>query len=101
MALTPEQKAAIVKEHAQGEGDTGSPEVQVALRRPVDARVALERLREPGLVMIEDPKLRWPAELEVGPDGIGNSQRYITHIMEESMEAMLALLAWSTASSWR
>jgi len=31
MALTPEQKAAIVKEYAQGEGDTGSPEVQVAL----------------------------------------------------------------------
>ena len=31
MALTPEQKAAIVKEYAQSEGDTGSPEVQVAL----------------------------------------------------------------------
>ena len=31
MALTPEQKAAIVKEYAQGEGDTGSPEVQVAI----------------------------------------------------------------------
>ncbi len=49
----------------------------------------VERLREPGLVMIEDPKLRWPAQLEVGPDGIGNSQRYITHIMEESMEALI------------
>jgi small subunit ribosomal protein S15 len=31
MALSAEQKATIVKEHAQGEGDTGSPEVQVAL----------------------------------------------------------------------
>jgi small subunit ribosomal protein S15 len=31
MALTPEQIAAIVKEYAQSEGDTGSPEVQVAL----------------------------------------------------------------------
>jgi NADH-quinone oxidoreductase subunit D len=49
----------------------------------------VERLGEPGPVMIEDPKLRWPAELEVGPDGIGNSQRYITHIMEESMEALI------------
>ncbi|MEX0743144.1 MAG: NADH dehydrogenase (quinone) subunit D [Actinomycetota bacterium] len=49
----------------------------------------VDRLREPGPVMIEDPKLRWPAELEVGPDGIGNSQRYITHIMEESMEALI------------
>ncbi len=31
MALTAEQKAEIVKEHARSEGDTGSPEVQVAL----------------------------------------------------------------------
>ena len=49
----------------------------------------LERLREPGPVMVEDPKVRWPAQLEVGPDGIGNSQAYITHIMEESMEALI------------
>lgn len=31
MALTAEQKAEIVGEYAQAEGDTGSPEVQVAL----------------------------------------------------------------------
>ncbi len=31
MALSAERKAEIVKEHAQSEGDTGSPEVQVAL----------------------------------------------------------------------
>ena len=31
MALTPQQKEAIVKDNAQSEGDTGSPEVQVAL----------------------------------------------------------------------
>lgn len=31
MSLNAEQKAEIVKEHARGEGDTGSPEVQVAL----------------------------------------------------------------------
>ncbi len=31
MALSAEKKAEIVKEYAQGEGDTGSPEVQVAL----------------------------------------------------------------------
>ena len=31
MALSAEQKATIVKKHAQSEGDTGSPEVQVAL----------------------------------------------------------------------
>jgi NADH-quinone oxidoreductase subunit D len=42
-----------------------------------------------GPVMIEDPKLRWPAHLEVGPDGIGNSETYVRHIMEESMEALI------------
>ncbi|MDF1822859.1 MAG: 30S ribosomal protein S15 [Alcanivoracaceae bacterium] len=31
MALSAEQKAKVVKEFAQGDGDTGSPEVQVAL----------------------------------------------------------------------
>ena len=31
MSLNAEQKAEIVKEHARAEGDTGSPEVQVAL----------------------------------------------------------------------
>jgi NADH-quinone oxidoreductase subunit D len=49
----------------------------------------LERLREPGPVMVEDPKVRWPAQLEVGPDGIGNSNAYVQHIMEESMEALI------------
>jgi NADH-quinone oxidoreductase subunit D len=48
-----------------------------------------ERLREPGPVMIEDPKVAWPAKLSVGPDGIGNDPAYITHIMEESMEALI------------
>jgi NADH-quinone oxidoreductase subunit D len=42
-----------------------------------------------GPVMIEDPKVRWPAHLEVGPDGIGNSEAYVRHIMEESMEALI------------
>ena len=49
----------------------------------------LERLEEPGPVMVEDPKVRWPAQLEVGPDGIGNSEAYVRHIMEESMEALI------------
>jgi small subunit ribosomal protein S15 len=31
MSLSAEQKAEIVKEHGRVEGDTGSPEVQVAL----------------------------------------------------------------------
>ena len=48
----------------------------------------LDRL-EPGPVMVEDPKVRWPSQLEVGPDGIGNSPAYVKHIMEESMEALI------------
>jgi NADH-quinone oxidoreductase subunit D len=42
-----------------------------------------------GPVMIEDPKVRWPAELSTGPDGIGNSPAYVRHIMEDSMEALI------------
>ena len=49
---------------------------------------ALDRLA-PGPVMVEDPKVRWPAHLAVGPDGIGNSEEYVRHIMQESMEALI------------
>jgi small subunit ribosomal protein S15 len=31
MSITAERKTALIKEHAQGKADTGSPEVQVAL----------------------------------------------------------------------
>ena len=31
MSITPEHKAALIKDHAQKPGDTGSPEVQVAI----------------------------------------------------------------------
>ena len=31
MSITAERKEALIKEHARAEGDTGSPEVQVAL----------------------------------------------------------------------
>ena len=49
----------------------------------------IERLEEPGPVMVDDPKVGWPAHLEVGPDGIGNSETYVRHILEESMEALI------------
>jgi NADH-quinone oxidoreductase subunit D len=49
----------------------------------------VDRLDEPGPVMVQDPKVRWPAQLSVGPDGIGNDPAYIRHIMEESMEALI------------
>ena len=50
---------------------------------------ALERLAEPGPVMVDDPKVGWPVKLSVGPDGIGNDENYLRHIMEESMEALI------------
>ncbi len=31
MSITTERKAALIKEHARGKDDTGSPEVQVAI----------------------------------------------------------------------
>ena len=31
MTITAERKEALIKDHARGEGDTGSPEVQVAI----------------------------------------------------------------------
>jgi small subunit ribosomal protein S15 len=31
MSITTERKEALIKEHGRGEGDTGSPEVQVAI----------------------------------------------------------------------
>ena len=40
-------------------------------------------------VMIDDPKIAWPATLALGPDGQGNSHEHIKHIMGESMEALI------------
>lgn len=31
MSITPERKSALISEHARGNADTGSPEVQVAI----------------------------------------------------------------------
>ncbi|MEH3040892.1 MAG: 30S ribosomal protein S15 [Sphingomonas paucimobilis] len=31
MSITPENRQALIKDHARAEGDTGSPEVQVAI----------------------------------------------------------------------
>jgi NADH-quinone oxidoreductase subunit D len=48
----------------------------------------LQRL-EPGPVMIEDKKLAWPADLQLGPDGLGNSPAHIARIMGKSMEGLI------------
>ncbi|MDP4962047.1 MAG: NADH dehydrogenase (quinone) subunit D [Mycobacterium sp.] len=48
----------------------------------------LQRL-EPGPVMISDKKLAWPADLQLGPDGLGNSPAHIAKIMGTSMEGLI------------
>ncbi|GJF11502.1 NADH-quinone oxidoreductase subunit D [Mycolicibacterium cyprinidarum] len=40
-------------------------------------------------VMIEDKKIAWPADLTVGPDGLGNSPEHIAKIMGHSMEGLI------------
>jgi NADH-quinone oxidoreductase subunit D len=40
-------------------------------------------------VMIEDPKIGWPAQLSVGPDGQGSSNEHVKEIMGQSMEALI------------
>jgi NADH-quinone oxidoreductase subunit D len=40
-------------------------------------------------VMIEDPKIGWPAQLTVGPDGQGSSNEHVKEIMGQSMEALI------------
>ena len=44
---------------------------------------------EDELVMVDDPKIGWPAKLALGGDGLGNSPDHIAHIMGQSMEALI------------
>ncbi len=48
----------------------------------------LRRL-EPGPVMVTDRKIAWPAQLALGPDGLGNSLDHVKKIMGQSMEALI------------
>jgi NADH-quinone oxidoreductase subunit D len=43
----------------------------------------------PGPVMITDGKLAWPADLKLGPDGLGNSPEHVAKIMGTSMEGLI------------
>jgi NADH-quinone oxidoreductase subunit D len=48
----------------------------------------LDKLK-PGPTMVDDRKIAWPADLKVGPDGLGNSPEHIEKIMTGSMEALI------------
>lgn len=52
------------------------------------ARQCLAAL-EPGPVTVDDRKMAWPADLTVGPDGLGNSPEHIAEIMGVSMESLI------------
>jgi NADH-quinone oxidoreductase subunit D len=49
---------------------------------------ALDHL-QPGPVIVDDPKIAWPAQLAIGSDGMGNSLDHIRQIMGTSMEALI------------
>jgi NADH-quinone oxidoreductase subunit D len=59
---------------------------RLAERGPVSTDSA-GRVRDP--VMIRDAKIGWPAQLSLGPDGLGPSPEHIAHIMGQSMEALI------------
>ncbi len=44
---------------------------------------------EPGPVMVDDPKIAWPAKLSIGADGMGNSLEHVRKIMGQSMESLI------------
>ncbi|MGW0037353.1 NADH-quinone oxidoreductase subunit D [Gordonia sp. NPDC003376] len=48
----------------------------------------LARIR-PGPVMVSEADIAWPADLTLGPDGLGNSPGHIAEIMGESMESLI------------
>jgi NADH-quinone oxidoreductase subunit D len=54
-------------------------------------KIATQALRAlpGGPVMVADRKIAWPAQLALGPDGLGNSQEHISRIMGQSMEALI------------
>ncbi len=44
---------------------------------------------EPGGVMVDDPKIAWPAQLSIGSDGMGTTLEHVRKIMGQSMESLI------------
>lgn len=49
----------------------------------------LLEMLEPGPIWVDDPKVAWPAQLSLGPDGLGNSLPHVQNIMNTSMESLI------------
>lgn len=62
-------------------------EMNESLKIVAQCVARLEKLAGP--VMISDKKLAWPADLKLGPDGLGNSPDHIAKIMGRSMEGLI------------
>ncbi|MHB8513331.1 MAG: NADH-quinone oxidoreductase subunit D [Actinomycetota bacterium] len=74
----------------QGADCTSRYKVRVAEMRESCkiVRQVLEKLPT-GPIMVDDPKIAWPAQLKLGTDGQGNAPEYIKHIMGQSMESLI------------
>ncbi|MDY5584945.1 MAG: 30S ribosomal protein S15 [Arcanobacterium sp.] len=83
MALDQETKDAIIKEYATHEGDTGSPEVQVAL---LSARI--KQLTEHFRTHKHDHHSRRGLMLL-----IGKRKRLLAYLMEEDIERYRSLIS--------
>ena len=83
MAMTKEEKAAYMKEYALGEGDTGSPEVQVAL---LTQRIT--RLTEHFAVHKHDHHSRRGLLMLVG-----QRRRLLNYLMREDVQRYRQLIA--------
>ncbi|MBP3223569.1 MAG: 30S ribosomal protein S15 [Actinomycetaceae bacterium] len=82
MALTAEEKQKIIAEYATHEGDTGSPEVQVAL---LSARI--KELTEHFRVHPHDHHSRRGLMLL-----IGQRKRLLSYLIEEDIERYRSLI---------
>ncbi|MFY9263486.1 MAG: 30S ribosomal protein S15 [Actinomycetaceae bacterium] len=83
MALSKERKDEIIKEYATHEGDTGSPEVQVAL---LSARI--KELTEHFRTHKHDHHSRRGLMLL-----IGKRKRLLSHLAQEDIERYRSLIA--------
>ncbi|MDR2113931.1 MAG: NADH-quinone oxidoreductase subunit D [Bifidobacteriaceae bacterium] len=65
-----------------------SNEMRESMRIVAQCIEKLEALG-PGPVMVDDPEIAWPARMEIGPDGQGQSPEHVKEIMSQSMESLI------------
>lgn len=63
-------------------------EIHESLKIMEQAVTKLDELG-PGRVMVDDPKVAWPAQLSIGSDGMGTTLEHVRKIMGQSMESLI------------